>query len=610
MSVLRSIYAHAKINSIDVSKAKELPGVVAVLTGADIAGQTGLVPCCVEVPGMKLPDHPLLAVGKVRYVGEPVAVVVANSRYIARDATDLIEVDYDPLDAVVDPEKAAEHDSLPIHETFGDNIAFRSEVTNPAVEQALKEADKVIKLRIVQQRLIPMAMEPRATVAQWDRGNKQLTVWSATQIPHLLRTQIAEALRLPENHVRVIAPEVGGGFGAKLNVYREELLVPYLAMKLGKPVKWTQARREDFAATIHGRGQVQYIEAAVKKDGTVTGMKAKLFLDLGAYFQFFTPMIPSFTGMLMHGAYKVPAISFEQIAVFTNKMATDAYRGAGRPEAAFIAERVMDAVATELNLDPVEVRRKNFIPKDAFPYATPAGLVYDSGNYEGALDKALQMVDYAALRKEQATLRTQGRYLGIGLSSYIEICGLGPSVLLPPKMKAGGWESCTVRVDPSGKVTVLTGISPHGQGQETSFAQMVADELGVGIDDVVVLHGDTAIVQYGVGTFGSRGMALGGTALLMSLDKIKAKARTIASHLMEAPPESLEFGDGKVFLKSDETKAIAFQQVVEAAYGFKAGVPNIEPGLEATSFYEPSNCSVSFRYPHRSSRSRCRNWRH
>jgi aerobic carbon-monoxide dehydrogenase large subunit len=531
MSVLRSIYEHAKINSIDVGNAKALPGVVAVYTGTDIAGQTGPVPCVAEVPGMKLPDHPLLAVGKVRYVGEPVAVVIANSRYAARDATDLIEVDYDPLDAVVDPEKAAESDSLPIHETFGDNIAFRSEVANPAVDQVLKEADKVITLRIVQQRLIPMAMEPRATVAQWDRGNKQLTVWSATQIPHLLRTQIAEALRLPENHVRVIAPEVGGGFGTKLNVYREELLVPYVAMKLGKPVKWTQARRENFAATIHGRGQVQYIEAAVKNDGTVTGMKAKLVLDLGAYFQFFTPMIPSFTGMLMHGAYKVPAISFEQIAVFTNKMATDAYRGAGRPEAAFIAERVMDAVAAELQLDPVAVRRKNFIPKDAFPYATPAGLVYDSGNYEGALDKALQMVDYAALRKEQETLRTRGRYLGIGLSSYIEICRLGPSVLLPPKMKAGGWESCTIRVDPSGKVTVFTGISPHGQGQETSFAQMVADELGVGIDDVVVLHGDTGLMQYGVGTFGSRGMALGGTSLKMSLDKVKEKARKIASHL-------------------------------------------------------------------------------
>ncbi len=594
MSVLRSIYAHAKVNGIAVSKARELPGVVAVLTAADVAGQTGPVPCVAEAPGMKLPHHPLLAESKVRYVGEPVAVVVATSRYVARDALDLIEVDYDPLDAVVDPEKAAEAGSTLLYDEFGDNIAFRTEVPNPAVAQALKEADAVVKLRIVQQRLIPMAMEPRATVAQWDRGMKQLTVWSATQIPHLLRTQIAEALRVPENHIRVIAPEVGGGFGAKLNVYREELLVPYLAMKLGKPIKWTQARREDFAATIHGRGQIQYIEAAAKKDGTVTAIKAKFFLDLGAYFQLFTPMIPSFTGMLMHGCYKVPAIAFEQIAVFTNKMATDAYRGAGRPEAAFIAERVIDAVAAELKLDPAEVRRKNFIAKEAFPYPTPAGLVYDSGDYHAALDKALQIVDYAALRKEQEELRKQGRYLGIGLSSYVEICGMAPSTFLPPKLKAGGWESCTVRVDPAGKVTVLTGISPHGQGQETSFAQMVADELGVNIDDAMVVHGDTAVVQYGIGTFGSRGMALGGTALKMSLEKIKAKARTIASHLMEAPPENLDFGEGKVFLKSDPSKFILFQQVVEAAYGFKAGVPNIEPGLEATSFYEPSNCLFPF----------------
>lgn len=594
MSVLRSMYAHARINNVDVSKAKELPGVVTVLTGADIAGQTGSLPCCVDVPGMKLPRHPVLAENTVRYVGEPVAVVVATSRYVARDALDMIEVDYDPLEAVTDVEQAAAPGSVLLHEELGDNLAFRVEVPNPTVDLALKEADVVVNLHLVQQRLIPMAMEPRAVVAQWDRGMKQLTIWSSTQMPHILRTHLADILRLPENRVRVIAPEVGGGFGAKVNIYREEILVPYLAMQLGAPVKWTQGRREDFAATIHGRGQVQYIEAAAKRDGTVTAIKAKLFIDVGAYFQFFTPLIPGFTGLLMNGAYKVPAVAFEQIAVFTNKMSTDAYRGAGRPEAAFIAERVMDTVAAELKLDPVEVRCKNFIPKEAFPYSTPTGLIYDSGNYETALNKALQLVDYAALRTEQEALRKQGRYLGIGIASYVEICGLGPSGLMPPKLKVGGWESCTVRIDPSGKVTVLTGISPHGQGQETSFAQMVVDKLGVEIDDVTVLHGDTAIVQYGVGTFGSRGTALGGTALLMSLDKIKAKACTIASHLMEAPPESLDVGEGKVFLKSDPTKCLPFQQVVEAAYGFKAGVPNIEPGLEATSFYEPSNCLFPF----------------
>jgi len=594
LSILRSIYAHAKINSIDVLKAKQLAGVVAVFTGEDLKGKTGSIPCGAEAPGMKLPHHPLLAEGAVRYVGEPVVAVVATSRYIARDALDLIEVDYDPLDPVVDPEQGAEAGSPIVHEGFADNIFFRIPMANPAIDQTLKEADVVVKLRIVQQRLCPMAMEPRAVVAQWDRGSKQLTMWTSTQIPHLVRSQLAEALHLPENRVRVIAPEVGGSFGAKLNFYREEVLAPYIAMQLGKPIKWTQTRREDLAATIHGRGQVNYVEASAKKDGTITAIKVKIFADIGAYPQLYTPLIPAFTALMSSGCYKVPVMDLEQIGVFTNKIATDAYRGAGRPEAAFIAERIVEEVATALHMDSTEVRRKNFIPKDGFPYFTPTGLAYDSGDYDAAFSKALQIADYDTLRKEQAALRKQGKYLGIGIASYVEICGLGPSVLFSPKFKSGGWESCTVRVDPSGNITVLTGISPHGQGQETSFAQMVVDELGVEIDNVMVLHGDTGIIQAGVGTFGSRGMALGGTSLLMALEKVKAKARTIASHMMEAPPENLDFGDGKVYLKSDPSKFILFQQVVDAAYNFKAGVPNIEPGLDATSFYEPANCLFPF----------------
>jgi aerobic carbon-monoxide dehydrogenase large subunit len=593
-SVLRSIYAHAKLGSIDATKARELPGVVGVFTAADLAGQLGPVPCAVEGPGMNIPRHPVLAEDKVRYVGEPVAVAVATSRYVARDAAEAIEVDYDPLEAAVDVEKAAEAGAPILFEEFGTNVAFRVETPNPAVDQAFRAAEKVVKIRIEQQRLLPTAMEPRAAAAQWEGGTRQLTLWSSTQIPHLLRTQLAEALKLPESRVRVIAPEVGGGFGAKLNVYGEELLVAHLAMKIGRPVKWTQTRREDFAATTHGRGQVEYVEAACTKDGTITAMRLKLFLDCGAYCQLLTPAISGFTVLLMHGCYKVPAIAGEQIGVLTNKMATDAYRGAGRPEAAFIAERVADRVAAELGLDPVEVRRKNFIPKEAFPYSTPGGLVFDSGDYEGSLRKVLEIVDYPALRKEQTELRSQGRYLGIGISTYLEICGIGPSALLPPKLKAGGWESATVRIDPSGSVTVLTGASPHGQGQETSFAQIVADDLGVPIDDVVVLHGDTAIVQAGVGTFGSRGTALGGTAIRMSLEKIKTKIRTIASHMMEAPPENLDVGEGKVFLKTAPDRSITLAKVVEAAYGFKAGIPAIEPGLEATSFYEPANCLFPF----------------
>jgi carbon-monoxide dehydrogenase large subunit len=594
-SVLRSIYAHAQLRAIDSSRARDLPGVAAVVTAADLEDRVGPVPCVVEAPGLKVPPHPVLAEGKVRYVGEPVAAVAATSRYAARDAVDLIEVDYDPLDAVVDVEKAALPGAPLLFAELGSNVAFHAPATpSPELERAFREADRVVKLRIEQQRLLPAAMEPRATLAQWDVGQKQLTVWSSTQIPHLLRTQLAEALKLAENRVRVIAPEVGGGFGAKLNVYREELLVCFLSMKLGRPVKWTQARREDFAATTHGRGQVEYVEAACKRDGTITAMRAKLYVDFGAYLQLLTPAISGFTGLLMHGCYKVPAIAFEQIGVLTNKMATDAYRGAGRPEAAFIAERVADEVAADLGLDPVEVRRKNFIPRESFPYATPGGLTFDSGDYEKSLARALEIVEYEKLREEQAELRKQGRYLGIGVSTYLEICGIGPSALLPPKLRAGGWESSTVRIDPSGSVTVLTGVSPHGQGQETSFAQIVADELGVQIDDVVVLHGDTAIVQAGVGTFGSRGTALGGTALRMALDKVKAKIRTIASHLMEAPPENLELGGGNVFLKSAPERALPLARVVEAAYGFKAGVPNIEPGLEAQAFYEPANCLFPF----------------
>ncbi len=594
-SFARSHYAHAKLGAVDVSKAKAMPGVLAVYTGADLAGKTGDVPCGLDMPGLKTPRHPLLAVGKVRYVGEPVAVVVATDRYLARDAADAIEIDAEPLDAVVDPEKAAAAGSPAIHDELGDNVAYHTQggQTEEAAK-AFREADTVVKLRIEQQRLVPMAMEPRATLADWNPSSKELAIWTSTQIPHLARTQIAVALGLPEHRVRVVAPEVGGGFGAKLNVYREEILIPWIAMQLGRPVKWTQTRREDFAATTHGRGQVEYVEAAVKKDGTVTAMRGKFFVDLGAYFQFFTPMISGFSWMLMHGCYKVPFLDFEQIGVFTNKMATDAYRGAGRPEAAFIAERVMDEVAATLGLDPVEVRRKNFIAKEAFPYSTPAGLVFDSGDYEKSLAKALEIAGYASLRKEQAEARTQGRLMGIGVSTYLEICGLGPSVLFHPKLKAGGWESGAVRVDPSGSVTVLTGISPHGQGEETSFAQIVADELGVAVEDVTVLHGDTSVVQAGVGTFGSRGIALGGSALKMSLDKIRAKVKQIASHMMEAPPDALELGGGKVFLKSDPGKAIAFLDVVAAAYGFKANIPGIEPGLEASSYYEPANCLFPF----------------
>src|SRR5579863_7464596 len=544
--ILRSPHAHAKITSINVDAARKSPGVVCVLTGADVNSKVGSLPCV--APAIHIPPHPTLADGKVRYVGEPVVVAVATDPYKAQDALDLVEVDYDPLDAVVDPEKALAPGAPLLHEQFGDNLVIRADIPNPAVDEALRTADRVVKFRVVNQRLAPIPMEPRGVVAQWNPGSQYLTLWTSTQIPHLARSVLAGMLKLGENRMRVIAPEVGGGFGCKLNVYREEALVAHLSMTLGKPIKWIERRRENFAATTHGRDQITYVEVPIKNDGTVLAIKAKFFCDMGAYLQLLTPAIPGFSGIMMTGCYKIPAASFVQEMVFTNKMATDAYRGAGRPEAAYIAERTMDLVALELGLDPVEVRRKNFIPKEAFPYTTCAGLVYDSGDYELALNKALEVVDYEKARAEQAEARKQGRYVGIGVASYVEICGIGPSSLLPPKLKGGGWESCTVRFEPDSKVTVLTGVSPHGQGQETTFAQIVADEFGIDIDDVNVVHGDTALVQYGIGTFGSRGTTVGGPALMMSVVKLQDKMKKIASTMMEAPPDQLTFVNRTVAL--------------------------------------------------------------
>jgi carbon-monoxide dehydrogenase large subunit len=590
--ILRSPYAHARINSIDLSKARSLAGVSCVLAGEDLKGRIGSVPCV--APADHVPFHPVLAQGKVRFMGEGVAVAVASDGYIAQDAIDLIEVDYDPLDVVSDPEKALEPGAPVIHEEFGNNSVTLASVPNPAVDEAMRKADRVIKFRLVNQRLAPIPMEPRGAVARWEPGYRQLTVWSSTQIPHLLRSQLAEMLKLGENRIRVIAPEVGGGFGAKLNVYAEEALVAYLAMTLGKPVKWIERRRENFQVTTHGRDQITYLEVAAMKDGTVTAVKARFVCDMGAYLQLLTPAIPGFSGLMMTGCYKIPALAFDQQMVFTNKMSTDAYRGAGRPEACYIAERIMDMVASEFGLDPADVRRRNFIPKEAFPAPTAGGLVYDSGDYELSLNKALELVDYPKVRAEQAEARKQGRYIGVGIASYVEICGIGPSSLLPPKLKGGGWESATIRMEPDCKVTVLTGVSPHGQGQETTFAQMVADEFGIDIDDVTVVHGDTAMVQYGIGTFGSRGTTVGGPALMMAVGKLQDKMKKIASTMMEVPPDKLTFTNRTVALASDPSKSIPLQQVVDAAYGYKQPIPGIEPGLDATSFYEPQNCTFPF----------------
>jgi len=582
--ILRSPYAHAKINSINIDAAKNAPGVVAVYTGKDVEGKVGYVPCAAALPELKVPKYPVLAAGKVIFVGQPVAAVVATDKYKARDAADLIEIDYDPLDVVTDAEKAAQPDSHVIHEEFGTNVAFVHSAGTGDVEAAFKEADKIVTQKIVHQRLAPIAMEPRGVLAQYFPGEHQLNLWSSTQIPHLMRTQVALMLGIPENRLRVIAPEVGGGFGSKLNVYAEEALLGWISMQLNRPVKWIESRRENFQATIHGRAQVGEVSVAVKNDGTLLGLKYDVTADLGAYLQLLTPAIPTLTGLMLSGCYRIPAIRMNCTGVFTNKMSTDAYRGAGRPEATYLVERIMDCIAQELNMDPVELRRKNFPKPEEFPFATATGLFYDSGDYERALSKALEIADYKKLREEQKAARAQGRVMGVGVSTYVEICAMGPSIALP----AGGWESATVRVEPTGKVTVMTGISPHGQGEETSFAQIIGDMLGVDINDVLVIHGDTSIVQYGIGTFGSRGIAVGGAALACATEKVVAKARTLAAHLLGTDEASLTFENGR-FVGAPDDKSVTIQEVALAAYIPHNVPPDFEPGLVATHFFEPKN---------------------
>ncbi len=558
---LRSPHAHARIRSVDLSKARTAPGVLLVLAASDVAGAIGAVPCAAEFPDLKPAPRPVLAGDRVRFVGEAVAMVVAADRYAARDALDLIEVDYHPLRPVVDPEKALAKGATVLHDGHKDNAAFHWELEGGDLKAAFKSADKVIRQRIVNQRLIPVAMEPRGVLADFTPGERQLTVWSSTQIPHLLRTQIAKMLRFPETQVRVITPEVGGGFGAKLNVYPEEALVAYAAMQLARPVKWAESRRENFQATIHGRDQIDDVEVAVKRDGSILGLRCRLIADLGAYYHLFTPLIATLTGLMASGCYKIPAVRVEIVGVLTNKMATDAYRGAGRPEATYLIERVMDLVAAELKKDPVEVRRKNFPAPAQFPFATPTGLIYDSGDYDKTLDLALKNANYKKLRQEQAKLRKQGRYLGIGLSTYVEICGMGPSSDMP----SGGWESATVRIEPSGQVNLMTGSSPHGQGQETTFAQIGAEILGLDPEDVHVIHGDTSIVPYGIGTFGSRATAVGGTAVYQSLVKLRDKMSSIAGHILGEDPAKMVFADSKISVKGSK-KTMPFAKAVSAAY--------------------------------------------
>ncbi len=594
VAILRSPYAHARINAIDTAAAQNLPGVKAVVTGDDIKDTIGGIPCAATdpegFPGIKVPHHPVLATDKVRFVGEPIAAVAATDAYIARDALDLIEVDCDLLDAVNSANAALAEGAPVLHEDWDDNLAFTWQIAGGDIDAAFAEADHIVSQRIDHQRLVPNPMETRGVLAQYTRGKDQLTLWSSTQIPHLLRTQLSIMLDMAENHVRVIAPEVGGGFGCKLNVYAEEALIGHLAKQLDQPVKWIESRRENFLHTIHGRDQVGQVELAVNSDGAILGLKYTVTADVGAYYQLLTPAIPTLTGLMLCGSYTFQNVRMDLTAAFTNKMATDAYRGAGRPEATYLIERMIDIVAHDLDLDPLDVRRKNFIGKDAFPHETGTALAYDSGDYTAALDRALKMADYDVLRQQQADLRARGRYPGIGFSTYVEICGMGPSAAMP----AGGWESSTVRVDPTGKVTVLTGVSPHGQGQETTFAQLVADGLGVDLEDIRIIHGDTDAVQYGIGTFGSRATAVGGTAMVHAMGKIKDKVIKIAAHLMESNPQDIVLEDGKYSVHGAPESGLSLAEIAQVAHVGVGLPPETEPGLAESHFFEPPNFTYPF----------------
>ena len=606
-AILRSPYAHAKINSINTNKAAAHPGVVAVYTGKDFMDLNPL-PAAWVVTGADVHTNTprCLEPEKITHAGQGVAVVVANDRYTAEDALGLIEVEWEPLAVVVDAKKATEDGAVQIHENAPNNVCMDWSIGDQgATDAALASADVVVKQSLVNQRLIPNPMETRGCMAQYNPASEEYTVWMTSQAPHVMRLLMtAFVFGIHETKMRVISPQVGGGFGAKIFLYPEYVLVTALSKKIGAPVKWMETRRENYIATTHGRDHITDVEVGATKDGKVTGLKVHTYANLGGTLSTIATGIPTtLYGRLLSGAYKIPHFFCNVKGVFTNTGMVDAYRGAGRPEATYVVERAMDLVADELGLDPAEVRRTNFIQPEDFPYAPAdnilAGLSYDSGNYEGTLNMALDMAGYAEFRKEQEEARKQGRYLGIGLSSYIEICGVAPSawIGLPGQgWGAGLWESANVRVHLTGKVVVTTGSQSHGQGLETTFAQIVADELGISVDDVLIQHSDTQGTPFGYGTYGSRSTAVGGIALYNSLQRIKEKARKLGAHLLEAADEDVVYdsASGKVHVKGSPDQAKTIQDIAaQAALAY-----NLPPGMEAflddTAYYDPPNCTYPF----------------
>jgi carbon-monoxide dehydrogenase large subunit len=599
-AILRSPFSHARITGIDVEEAKKMPGVIAVYTGADLAEEQGSLPCAWPITeDQKAPPAPSLAVDTVNFAGEAVAVVVARTTYEAHDALDVIDVDYEDLPVVLDLADAAADTEL-VHPDLGTNRSatwtFDSAEAGSGgnVEDAIRDAEVLVERTFRQQRLIPAFMEPRSVVV--DPTATQITMWSATQVPHILRLMLAMSLGIPEHKLRVIAPDVGGGFGGKLQVTPEEVLTLLIARRLHKPVKYTESRSESMVAAHHGRDQIQKLTLAARRDGTVTGFKVELLADMGAYLRLVTPGVPILGAFMFSGIYKFDSYHFTCTNVFTNKVPTDAYRGAGRPEATFAIERMMDELAVELSMDPLEIREKNWIKHEEFPFDSVAGLTYDSGNYEAATAKARELFDYDGLRREQAQRRESKDpvQLGIGVSTFTEMCGLAPSrVLGSLSYGAGGREHAAVRMRPTGKVEVVTGSSAHGQGHETAWSQIVADQLGIPFDDIEILHGDTQSSPRGLDTYGSRSLAVGGIAVVKAAEKVVAKARPIAAHLMECAEDDLEFAGGRFKVKGTE-KAVALTDVALAVFAAHDLPDGVEPNLDSEAAYDPDN----FSFPH------------
>jgi len=593
MSVVRSPFAHARINGIDTSRAAGMPGVVAVFTAADLEGEWGgplpfVWPITEDI---KVPVHWPLTKDTARFQGDGVAVVLAESRGQAEDAAEAVEVDWEPLEAVTDVEEAAK-DRVVIHEDLGTNVVVHWSHGGGGDQSVFDTAEVVVKERYLGPRLIPNAIEPRACLAQPIPAMGEFTLISATQIPHIARVTLGGTCNIPESKLRVIAPDVGGGFGSKLNVYAEEALVLVLARRLKRPVKWVETRSENYLATIHGRGVIHDVEIAATKEGKILGFRVKELCDMGAYFQLLTPGIPELGGWVYMGPYDCKAYWYEFTGIVTNATPTDAYRGAGRPEATYVLERAVDALARKIGKDPAEVRRISFVPKFLEARTAISGLSVDSGAYEEAFDKALELAGYPDLRKEQQRRREQAdvRQLGIGLSSYIEMCGLAPSNILGAlRYAAGGWDACTVQCLPDGKVVLKIGTSPHGQSHVTTWAQIAADTLGVTPDDIEVLHGDTSVAPLGMDTYGSRSVSVGATALHFALEKIKEKARTLAAHELEVADEDLEFEGGTFSVKGAPDKARTITDLAVSAWHAHSVPAGFEPNLEATAVWDPPN---------------------